>query len=250
MKKMKFVSALAVLFIAFSLFSCSTEIEPVDPALINGENGNGGGGNGGGNNGGGTSTGDYWPMTVNNQWTFIKDAMLQSPMKIIGTEQIGGMTYYEYDSFFGTSLQGLEAEGGLWTRKENGNYYARQEINIPAQGGQPAISVSPLEIIILKDNIDINQTWTQNLTQTTTIQGFPPMDSAIIIEGTILEKDITITINGIVYTNVIKVELVQTTQGITQENYYWFAKDIGPIKYQFNYMGTETINELSTFIVN
>ncbi len=47
----------------------------------------------------------------------------------------------------------------------------------------------------------------------------------------IMEKDIQVTVNGQVYNEVIKVELTRTTI-ISSVNYYWFAKNIGIIKFQ------------------
>lgn len=247
MKKINFITALALFFLAFNITSCSTDVEPIDPALLNGGTGNE---NGGGTGGGGTTTADYWPMAVNNQWTFVMDGDLQEPMKIISTQQINGLNYYKYNNLFGESLSGGDFIATFWTRKSNGNYYVMQEATIPAAGGLPSITVSPLEIIILKDNLEVNQTWTQNMTQTTTIQGFPPIETAVNVEAKILEKNVSVTINGIAYTNVIKVELIQNTQGTTNTNYYWFAKDIGPVKIQTIYEGAEDIKELSTYIVN
>lgn len=244
MKNLKITTVFLIFMMAFGLTSCETE--PVDPALVGGipEDGNGGG------NGGGISTGDYWPMAAGNQWVFIKDGVLQDPMEIIAPEQINGTTYYAYDTFFGNTTAGAAGQMDVWTRKEGGNYYIRQEANIPSVDGSPAITVSPIELIILKDNIAVNQTWTQNLTQTTTIEGFPPIVTTILINGEILEKDVAVTVNSIAYTNVIKAKVTQTTQGVVNVNYYWFAKDIGLIKYQNNYLDIESVSELSTYSLN
>jgi hypothetical protein len=65
-----------------------------------------------------------------------------------------------------------------------------------------------------------------------------------------LEKDVAATVNGHDYTNVIKVELIQVTQGITNTNYYWFAKDIGLIRYENIYQELDDIHELDSYIVN
>ncbi len=253
---MKNIRIISVLLFVFSVFmvSCSADIEPLDPAIqVPGDgNGNGGGGNngGGGDDGGGVSTGDYWPMTVNNQWVFAQDGVDQSPMKIVSTQQIDGKTHYKYENFLGTSTLGSSFEGLITTRKSNGVYYYRAEVNIPSVDGNPAINVSPLEIIVLKDFLEVDQTWTQSLTQTTTITGLPPINTPVSIVGKILERDASLTIGATTYTNIIRVELIQTTQGEVNKNYYWFAKDIGIVKYQNQYQTVDTISELQSYIIN
>lgn len=246
MKKFKFLAGFILLFTAFNFTSCDNEAldGDIDPGTENG-------GNNGGENGGGTSTGDYWPMAINNQWVFVANSVTQDPMKITSTQQIGGNTHYKYDTFFGTSVSGeFDGEGTVTTRKSNGNYYVRQEVNIPAQEGQPAIVVSPMEFIVFKDNLAVNGTWTQNLTQTTTIQGLPPIRTAVTFKGKILEKNVTMTVNGAEFTNVIKVELIQTTQGVVNTNYYWFSKNVGPIKYQNIFQDYNVTGELDSYSLN
>ncbi len=250
--KMKNIPVLSVLLYVFSIFivSCSSDIEPLDPAIQIPGNGNGNGGGGNNNDDGGVSTGDYWPMAVNNQWVFAQDGVDQSPMKIVSTEQIDGKTHYKYENFLGTSTLGSSFEGLITTRKSNGVYYYRAEVNIPPVDGNPAINVSPLEIIVLKDFLEVNQTWTQNLTQTTTISGQPPINTSVSIVGTILERDASLTIGATTYENIIRVELIQTTQGVVNKNYYWFAKDIGIVKYQNLYQSVDSISELQSYVLN
>jgi hypothetical protein len=220
MKTIKLLPVLLLFFSAVAFLSCDSSIEPVDPAL-----------NVPPENPGGGTTGDYWPMAVNNSWTFVPEAINPEPqmMKIIATESINSSTYYKYDTFIGLSTEGQAFVGTVWTKKENGTYYVRQEASIPAVPGMPSITISPLEIIILKDFLPVNGTWTQNFTQTTTIEGLPPIQTAVSITGKILEKDVTVTVNDVSYENVIKVEVIQNTQGQTITNYYSFAKNIGLI---------------------
>jgi hypothetical protein len=46
------------------------------------------------------------------------------------------------------------------------------------------------------------------------------------------------------------VELIQNTQGETLTNYYWFAKNIGLIKYVNIALGETYEHELVTYTVN
>ena len=212
---MKKINKILLLFIAISapLFTgCTTDIEPIDPAVI-GENP---GDNPGENPG--TPSGDYWPMAVNNTWIFKNNGVTEPPMKIISSEQIAGKTYYKYSNFVGTStVQGAAFTGNIWTRKENNTYFIRQEVTIPAQNGNPAINVLPTEVQILKDNLAVNETWTHNFTQTMMF-GSIPIDSPVEIVGKVLEKDAQITVNGQSFSQVLKVEVTQNTQGVSQSN--------------------------------
>jgi hypothetical protein len=239
MKTIKLLPVLLLFFSAVAFLSCDSSIEPVDPAL-----------NVPPENPGGGTTGDYWPMAVNNSWTFVNEGVNQAPMKIIATESINNSTYYKYDTFVGLSTEGQGFVGTVWSKKVNGDYIIRQEATIPAVPGMPSITISPMEIIVLKDFLEVNGTWTQNFTQTTTIEGLPPIQTAVGIVGKILEKDIEFTVNGVSYENVIKVELIQNTQGETLTNYYWFAKNIGLIKYNNIALEENLEYDLVTYTVN
>lgn len=240
MKKIKLLPIIIMLFSAITLVSCDGSIEPLDSELNQSPE----------DSEGGSTTGDYWPMAVNNSWTFKQNGVTQPPMKIISTESINGNTYYKYDTFVGMSTNGTDFEGTVWTKKVNGTYYVRQSANTPQIPGQPSITISPIEIIILKDFLEVNQTWTQSIMQTTTIEGIPPIQSTISLTGKILEKNAIVTVNGVSYENVIKAEVIQNTQGVSNTNYYWFAKNIGLIKFQNLYLGTTNNNDLVTYSVN
>ncbi|HRZ74991.1 MAG TPA: hypothetical protein P5335_08675 [Flavobacterium sp.] len=240
---MKKVNLFIVSFfiITSSLFSCSSEFEPIDPAVQFPDDNNDE------DNDNGISTGNYWPMAVNNQWVFNENGLPQEPMKIISTQIIDDNTYYKYNNFVGTSTNGAPFSGTVMSRKMNGVYYYRAEVIIP---GTPTITVSPLEIIVLKDFLEVDETWTQSLTQTTTVEGSAPITTSVQIEGKILEREASLTIGSVTYTDIIRVELVQTTQGIINKNYYWFAKDIGLVKYRNVLDGTNTISELQSYTLN
>jgi len=240
MKKIKFLSVCFVLITSSIFTSCSTDVEPLDPAVVVDP----------GENGGGESTGDYWPMAINNSWTFNANGEGEPPMKIVSSEQINGNTYYKYENFLGASTAGTGFEATVWTRKSNGNYYARQGASSAGGEGVPSITVEPFEIIVLKDFLAVNETWQQTVNQTTIVQGFPPMVTPVNIQGKILEKDVTLTVNGEEFQDVIKAEVIQNTQGVTNTNYYWFAKDVGIIKYQNIYQTFNTTHEIVSYTIN
>lgn len=243
MNKNKFLSTCLILFTSLIFTSCSTDVEPLDPAVVVEPPG-------GGNNNDGETTGDYWPMAVNNQWAFAANGTNEAPMKIVSTEQINGTTYYKYENFLGTSIAGTGFEATVWTRKSGGTYYARQQASSNGGEGVPSITVEPFEIIILKDHLAVNGTWEQSINQTTIISGFPPMVTVVNIQGKVLEKDVALTVNGEEFPNVIKVQVIQNTQGVTNTNYYWFAEDVGIIKYQNIYQAFVTTHEIVSYTIN
>jgi hypothetical protein len=239
----KITSIVFVLWLSvFSLSSCTSEFEPIDPAIqtpVENPDDNGTGGN---------SSGDYWPRAINNQWVYKLDGEVQEPMKISSTISIDSRTYYKYDNFLGVSDGGSNFIGTNLTRKTNGVYFVRVSAIIT---GTPSITVSPLEVVVLKDYLEVNQMWSQNLSQTTTIEGQTPIVTAVEIDGKILARNITVIIGAITYTQVIHVEVIQTTQGIINKNEYWFAKDIGLIKYS-NFIGgtINSVYEIQSYTLN
>lgn len=230
MKSLKKISAFALLFIAFGFTSCS-DVEPLDPAVIGNPTPNPTNPN---PTNPGTSTGDYWPAALNNSWTFKDNGVTQPAIKIVSINSIGTDTYYTFN-------QGLGALPGQATtrlKKVGGSYHYRlEDLTISAGAGMPGITVSGFEQVILKDNIAVGATWNGSYVQTITYTGgqIPPMTSNVSYVGTIVEKDATLTVLGETYTNVIKVKMVQTTDQeddiITDTSFFWFAKDVGPIKY-------------------
>ena len=233
MNSLKKLSAFAILFLAFGAISCS-DVEPLDPAVIvNPTNPS----NPSNPTNPGTSTGDYWPAALNNSWTFKDDGVIQPPIKIVSINSIAGDTYYTFNQALGASTG---AFGNAITRlkKVGGSYfYKLEDIIIEPMGGAPGISVSGFEQIILKDNVTVGTTWTGSYVQTIsyTDTTFPNISTNISYVGSIVEKDINMVVSGETYPNVIKVKMVQTSAEATgpsiQTSFYWFAKDVGPIKY-------------------
>lgn len=225
MKKNKILVVL-VLFSALFMTSCG-ETEPLDSAI---DTNNGGGNNGGGN---GTPSGDYWPAAINNQWIFSQNGSEQPPMKMIGTDNFSGATYYKFavqnGGAGGTSATGVTT----WLKKSNGVYTLKTgDMNINA-GGLTGVQTG-YEMILLKDNIAVNQTWEGTYTQTTTYSGIPAITQTTEYTGKILEKGITVTVDGETYTDVIKMNMHQETSMAGSlsivNTEYWFAKNVGPIK--------------------
>ncbi|WP_211089504.1 hypothetical protein [Flavobacterium supellecticarium] len=235
MKKITFLTTILVVFTAFTFVSC--EVESIDPALsANGTNNNGGntgGGNTGGGNNGGTPSGDYWPTAINNTWKYAVNSETQN-VKVIGTDIFNGATYYKFSALSGASGGTTGTAAATWLHKSGGVYTLKtgdMQINMMGMIG----TQTGYEMVLLKDNLPVNATWSGTYTQTTTYTGIPTgMVTTTNYTGEILEKNATITVNGVTYTDVIKMNLQQqiTMTGgfsITNTEYY-FAKNIGPVR--------------------
>jgi hypothetical protein len=251
MNKIKLILGIFLVLTTFTFTSCETE--PLDDD-IDTSNPNPGGGNGGG-----VSTGDYWPTALNNQWIFKQDGVVQEPMKIVSINSINSYTYYTFDQLFGTSEEGTTAGVVARIRKNSGDYFIKIEDFTFDTGFGITGTLTGYEMLILKDYLNVNQTWSGSFTQTASFTGIPGTTQTTTYTGVILEKNITVTVNGTSYTNVIKSKITQTVVSpgsptATVATDYWFAKDIGPIKavsVTTDEGVTETIsNELQSYIVN
>jgi len=202
--------------------------------------------------GGGGTSGDYWPTALNNQWTYDQDGS-NFTMKIIGTDNFGGLNYYKFSPQSGTG-GGSSATATTWLNKNNGVYSLKiGDLNINSEG-MTGLQTG-YEYIVLKDNIAVNQTWTGNYSQTTTYSVMPmPIVQNTTYTGKILEKDATVTVNGDTYPNVIKVHIKQETStfgsvSITNTE-YWYAKNVGVVN-TITYFGTgSTQSILLSYILN
>ena len=239
MKKINQFLILLLITVATSLTSCTIDVEPLHPNVIipvpepDPQ----------------PISGDYWPMAVNNTWTYKKDGTAQPEIKITGTEVFNGKTYFKYSNFVGTTLvDEANFSGDVWTRKENNTYYLREGGSLATQTPGLTMVVLPTDLEVLKDNLAVNETWTQNYTQNLSF-GTSTIPSTVTLVGKILEKDSQLIVNGQTYNNVIKVELTQTTI-ISRSNYYWFAKGVGLIKYEKGLNSSQSTFEIVSYNLN
>lgn len=257
---MKKISLLFLALVSITFFSCSDDNEALDPVLAgqtgnnNGNGGNNGTGGSGSFGNGGTSSGDYWPATVGNYWQFEQNGVTQNPMEMIGTNTFNGGTYYKFDAIFGAGFSTTGVVSESWLNKSGGNYIIKiGDINVDL-GGITG-TVTGYEMLVLKDNVAVGESWSFTVNQTITYTGIPSVTQVIDFEGTILEKDVTETVNGETYNNVIKSTLTQSVaiSGVpstTVTNEYWFAKDIGPIKHVSNESGISYESILVDYLIN
>ena len=209
--------------LALSLFSC--DVEQLDSSISTDDNGNGSN----------PTSGDYFPMAVNNLWVY-NNGTSNSDMKITGTETLNSKTYYKCDNFIGTPDFGGTATVKYYFRKADNVYYHTYESTLNFMGAVAVGKVSD-DIILLKDNLPVGGTWTQNLTinTTTTIGTETTTDTQLyVINGKILQKLTNYTVSGTTYNDVIKVEFKQTWTDEfstdTTTSILYFAKNKGLIQ--------------------
>ncbi|MBC7641758.1 MAG: hypothetical protein H7174_05380 [Flavobacterium sp.] len=234
MKNLKLISSITVLLFIGFITSCSTS----DPAPASTP----------ATTLPGVSSNDYWPTAINNVWNYSSNGTAQQPMKIISND-IG---YFQFANFFGSSSSSggisITAQGSI--KKTNGVYYIKYgtfQITGSYNG-----TMTGFEAIILKDNLAVGGTWNSDYNQTTTYTSFPtPILSSTIFKGTIMEKDVSLVVNGVNYSNVIQVKIEQTSSSsgtvINVENRYWFSKNVGLIKYSSTSGGSTTTTTLSSY---
>lgn len=185
-----------------------------------------------GDSGGGTSAGDYYPLAVNNSWTYENvesgDAV---ESRFVATEQQGGKSYYQLNS------NEFLAQANVWISKDGGNYNQRVDDLVINQVGF-STTTEGYEITIFKDNAPVGQTWTDSASFNIIVaeQGqSQTLTGTIAVTGENLFKG-SATVNGVTYPDVIKARytLESTVLGQPGSNAVvtemWFAKDVGPIK--------------------
>ena len=207
MKKNNF-KILALLFIsAFSLSSCSSD-DSGDST--------------------GTTTGDYFPMAVNNKWDYT-DGSTSTEVNLIGTTSIGGTTYYEM-----TDTQNPFSNQN-WVVKKGASYYGKTGAFTQVESGT-SITLQSYELKILKDDLAVGENWSGTANPKVNYSGAAgtgSFNAHITYTGTVTARDVSETIGSVTYNNIIKVELTAVINANGQVNNitgeYWYAKDIGEI---------------------
>ena len=248
MNILRFSNVFLVLFSILLLVSCTDE--PIDSLLASQtqqpENNNGG-------SGGLITAPDYWPTALNNEWIMKFNGVEQTPMKIISIDNIDNHTYFTFNQ--ATGQGGGAIAGGIQRiRKNAGDYYIKLE-NISINAGVNTGTQTGYEMLFFKDYLNVGETWTGSYEQTTTYTNpqIPVISMNTTYTGTILETAATVSVNGVSYTNVIKMkihQIVETTGLPTSQidTEYWMAKDVGPLKTIVYSAGTTTPQSTSELV--
>lgn len=214
MKKLKLL--IIPFFLLFFVFFQSCSVEPIDPVIASQLNNN-------------NSTGDYFPTTIDNSWTYKQNGVTQPSLRIVGTQTFNGKLFYEFNP-------GQDPTGTVtvtnFLHKSGGDYLLKSGNMTVTAGGMTGTQTG-YEYYILKDYLLVGETWNGTYTQTITYPS-ATINMNVSYTGRILDRGVSVVVNGTTYNNVIKVKIDQAvnTAGsisnfITE---YWFAKDIGIVK--------------------
>lgn len=180
---------------------------------------------------GAVTSGDYYPLALNNVWNYNNGTGVVD-YKIISVDNIGGLTYYKLNRAFTAAVANpfiTDADVTVQIQKANGDYSQRTAINKPETISSPGITIDPFTLIFLKDYLSVGQSFSQTVTlnTTTTFMGTSQVQSqTITYTTTIMEKTSNVLVNGVT-TDVIKTKLVNSANP-SEIDYYRFAKNIGP----------------------
>jgi hypothetical protein len=206
------------LVIASLATSCSKEISVET-------NGNGpGGGPGTGGGGGGSSSGNdtYQPVSKNSTWKYVLTGVFPGETTITSTGNtrvVNGLSCFVFTS---TSTIANAAGEGLFAIKDH-NYYTVQKGTSPNTG-----AAFDVNLLYLNDTASVGYKWSYEAGHG---NGF-----TAIIDGAIITKGTTMTVEGKVYNDVIRTEMVLKYDipmlgVLTFATYdYYVAKNIGIIK--------------------
>ena len=229
MKKNNFKNFILSVFSLFLLTSCSKS---------DSENSNG------------TSTGNYFPLAVNNSWKYLDvDQSVINETKIVNTTTINGAIYYEYtDDSDTVTLQ-------HWFAKKGASYFIRSGDTAIIENGITGV-IEAYELPILKDDYAVNDIWTGTISPKFTYSGNGTSGSLpfkIDYTGVNFYKG-EVILNGISYPNIIKTRFNisiningQITTGIEE---FWFAENIGLIKDVYSSSDLNKNLEIDSYTLN
>ena len=169
-------------------------------------------------------TGDYFPMTRNNNWTYHVEQTssgLSDSTDVLSTGSTVRIGTQTYNILAGDLL-------GSVYRKANGVYYRYGSIDY----FDLIDSSHKAETIFLRDTVTVSQRW-ESAVMTTTLGTNTVKFKRVF---TVLAKNVSVTVNGVIYNNVITMSEVLMADidasGFQpyEETVFDYAKGIGLIQ--------------------
>lgn len=167
----------------------------------------------------------YWPMNLNNFWTFNTNEGEQT-LTINSRVTHEGNTYYSF-----LDNNPYLSQDALIVREDNGVF-----IMYYTPSSQQGVNVSGGAINYIDVTKNVDYLWNDQLVLN--ISGLTTGSMLFNHTGKIISKGTTEVVSGVSYTNVIKHQMEQSITnsltGYTIEIKYiiWLAKGVGPIKQQ------------------
>lgn len=236
------IKILAFLLAALPFVSCETE--PVDPYL-----------SGAFDSEVVTSFDDYFPRNTNNVWRYKTNGRLDSTSVVMsGAVPYEDAMWFKMNHGF-DALQPENAEN-LVKRIEDDYLFVTAPVTVTERTTSLKFIISSYKYLILKENLAQGATWNQTVNYKYSPFGFemPEVDKKFLVESTIIEKNIPVTVNGNRYENVIHVKHVFKdfySQDLIMQQSFWLAKGVGVIRTLSEYEnGTTTTKVLDSYTVN
>jgi hypothetical protein len=163
---------------------------------------------------------DYYPLTINTDWTYGSGVDSFMYKVLPSTKNIGGNTYSILGDYDVPSMQFNDT--AFYLRKNSGNYYSYMNLTNIFQFDQQISS----EIIILKDNVAQGTSWTSS-TVTGTIGNVP---ASVSFKFTILQKAVPAIVGHFNFTDVIKVKMDTFLNSMpVGSSEMWYSRNVGLI---------------------
>ncbi len=211
MKRFNFKIIALIAFVLFSMVSCSSDDSEGDSD--------------------GITTGNYFPLAVNNQWRYDKNGV-EALDYISNVNDFQGVPYYRFED---SDNDGLDITS--WIAKKGASYYLKSGKTFMALQNGATLEIDEYDVKIFRDDLDVGKTWKGapslkvRLHNGGTPQNIP---AKLKYTGTILERNATVTLGTNTFTNVIKskLQIVETvnSQVTYIDSEYWFAEGIGLIR--------------------
>jgi len=175
---------------------------------------------------------DYYPRTTNSNWSYQYDGNPNDSILIRVIAPTLSAIGNTYNIFIYTPDASLGYDSSGYYRKSGSNYYEWLDMGTYIGLNEKIW----MEYNFLKDNQIAGATWnTANIDGTYTPSGGSPTAVTLRWKFTILQQDVPITVNSVVYPNtiVVKQDLEQLVSGTwALAGYYknYFSRDKGLIK--------------------
>jgi hypothetical protein len=183
-----------------------------------------------------TTSTSYQPLSVNSNWTYLTDYPTADNVVLTATAST--------QTFNKKAYTVVQAKGAKLGTQNQYFYNANHLYNyrVPVDG------LGTIDFTYLNDNAAANATWTANVTDDGTLNGIPAR-----MTGTIAEKDVTKTVSGKKYTDVIhttvllQYQLIAPTYTTLATYDFYVAKGIGIVEMDSNTYGVTSTLKLQSY---
>ncbi len=172
-------------------------------------------------------TANYFPSGIGNTWEYVTAQGISETLEVRNETEVNGEIFYEINLFNGKYAA---------IRKDASNYELRLQGEAVQSAGYE-MQGTYYKLFLFDHNAEVGDVWesTENYTVSFIPQENQPVrpseDFEADVVSELLERDLTLKIKDITYEDVIKVRLSITAIGKTTMYTYYFANNVGIVKY-------------------